>query len=244
LVIAILTPSFRASPFCIAELGAAWSHAGRLIPLIASGMERNDLDGVLTGMVVRHIDDPHALDELHDRVCDELALRTNATTWGAYKTRWLTFIEGQRTATPAVPKTGATSVAACSRDRDHMEVFWTDGSGSISYRWWEEDRNWSDVLIWADPPATHVAAASRAPDDQWLFGVYGVGQLWAARWGYNEERGHRAGVPEWLPGEVAGPLTAVTRDAWHLELMAWTPDGQPCRAWRIDGRWTEWTTDW
>jgi hypothetical protein len=68
LVVALITPTYQTRPVCIAELGAAWSRAGNLIPLTVPGFTRADLDGVLAGMTIRAMDDSAALDELHDRV--------------------------------------------------------------------------------------------------------------------------------------------------------------------------------
>ena len=89
LVVALITPAFRSRPFCIAELGAAWSHVGELFPIRLPEMELDSLDGVLTGMLVRRMDDAGALDELHDRVSDAIGARTSSTTWGKYRDQWL-----------------------------------------------------------------------------------------------------------------------------------------------------------
>ncbi len=55
LVTAIVTPTFQTRPVCVAELGAAWSRTGRLLPIAVPGMERTDLQGVLSGVVVRYL---------------------------------------------------------------------------------------------------------------------------------------------------------------------------------------------
>jgi hypothetical protein len=89
LVIAIVSPAFQARPFCAAELGAAWSRTGQLFPIAVPGLGRADMDGVLTGLVVRELNDPAALDEMHDRVSRALGLTPNVRTWGHYKAEWL-----------------------------------------------------------------------------------------------------------------------------------------------------------
>jgi hypothetical protein len=88
IVVAILTPSFQARPFCIAELGAAWSRIGRLFPIAAPGLERTDLQGVLKGLIVKYLDDSQALDELHEAVCGAAGTNPGATTWNSYKAKW------------------------------------------------------------------------------------------------------------------------------------------------------------
>jgi TIR domain len=53
LVIAIVSPTFQARPFCVAELGAAWSRVGKLFPIAIPGLQHADMQGVLTGLMVR-----------------------------------------------------------------------------------------------------------------------------------------------------------------------------------------------
>lgn len=90
LVIALITPTFKDRPFCIAELSVAWSRVGSLFPLTMPGTKPDDLDGVLSGLLVRSMTDEAALDELHDRICRETEADVEAATWGHYKETWLT----------------------------------------------------------------------------------------------------------------------------------------------------------
>jgi hypothetical protein len=89
LVVAIITPSFQTRPFCIAELGAAWSRVENLFPLALPGLPRGDPEGVLAGMLVPYLDDEHALDLLHERVAKALGISVAPSTWTLYKRRWL-----------------------------------------------------------------------------------------------------------------------------------------------------------
>lgn len=89
LVIAVITPTFQSRPVCIAEMGAAWSRTGKLFPIAVPGMGRVDLEGVLSGVVVRYLDDSAALDELHKTVGDVVGEHSGAPTWGQYKAKWL-----------------------------------------------------------------------------------------------------------------------------------------------------------
>jgi TIR domain len=93
LVIAIITPTFQTRPYCVAELGAAWGRVGRLFPLLAPGVDRNDLDGVLKGMVIGFAHERAALDELHDAVENATGVRVRAATWGSHKERWMTSVD-------------------------------------------------------------------------------------------------------------------------------------------------------
>lgn len=89
LVLAIISPNFQNSHYCIAELGAAWGITGKLHPILTPGTQRTDLDGVLPTLLIQHVDDSEALDELHGRVCDALNLPQKAATWNQRKAEWL-----------------------------------------------------------------------------------------------------------------------------------------------------------
>ena len=93
LVVAILTPSFQTRPYCVAELGAAWSRADLLFPIAAPGVERTDLQGVLKGLIVKYLDNSEALDELHEAVCRAVGTSPGAMTWNSYKAKWLSKVE-------------------------------------------------------------------------------------------------------------------------------------------------------
>jgi histidine-specific SAM-dependent methyltransferase/TIR domain-containing protein len=94
LVIAVITPEFQASSFCVAELGAAWGKVGKLFPLKVPQLDRADLDGVLKGVMIRDVTNGDALDELHDRILAVLGSTSKSSTWSTYKKRWLQAANG------------------------------------------------------------------------------------------------------------------------------------------------------
>jgi hypothetical protein len=114
LVVAIITPTFQTRPFCVAELGAAWSRTGHLFPLALPGMARTSLDGVLDGMMVKYLDESEALDELHDRVVKATSRLSSASTWGRYKAQWLAEVDDH---VKLLPKLRTVSV----EDFDRLE---------------------------------------------------------------------------------------------------------------------------
>lgn len=93
LVVAIITPTYRTRPVCIAELGAAWSRTGSLFPIALPGMARADLDGVLQGLAIRYLDDSAALDELHDTISEKIGSTVKSTTWNRHKQKWFANID-------------------------------------------------------------------------------------------------------------------------------------------------------
>jgi hypothetical protein len=89
LVVAIISPTFQIRPVCVAELGAAWSRTGNLFPIAVPDMPRPDMEGVLQGMAVRYINEPAALDELHETLSVVRGEKSKTTTWGRHKATWL-----------------------------------------------------------------------------------------------------------------------------------------------------------
>ena len=116
LVIALITPTFQTRPYCIAELGAAWSRVGQLFPLCAPGTTGATMDGVLDGMIVRPMDDAGALDELHDRICAVLDQPTGAPTWGKYRAKWLRHVKALPAMSPPPAPNGLVHVNSSNGD--------------------------------------------------------------------------------------------------------------------------------
>jgi hypothetical protein len=90
LVIAVITPTYPTRPVCVAELGAAWGVAGKLLPVLTPGINRDQLDGVFTGMKVDYLDQEKALDEIAGRIAAETGRRPESpASWTRAKQRWL-----------------------------------------------------------------------------------------------------------------------------------------------------------
>jgi len=89
LVVALITPMYLSRPVCMAELGAAWGFSEKLFPLLAPGMKRGDLDGILPSLLIRYVDDRNALDALHDRIGVAIGKSSKASTWSMHSTPWL-----------------------------------------------------------------------------------------------------------------------------------------------------------
>jgi len=123
LVLALITPAFLARPYCLAELGAAWSKVGNLFPLVSRDLDRDRLDGVLAGMAIREIGDESALDELHDRISQARNHTTDAKTWGKYKSKWLARQEDVPAPADAEAASTATALEATHRPHAWGKLF-------------------------------------------------------------------------------------------------------------------------
>ena len=78
-VVSVVTPAFRESEFCLAELGAVWVSVGKAFcPLCTPDVNRGDLRATLAGIQVERIDDDASLADLLQRICSHFAREYNA----------------------------------------------------------------------------------------------------------------------------------------------------------------------
>lgn len=85
IVVAVITPSFLASGFCMSEVGAAWVLAHDFFPLAVPTLDRAELTGVLPGLHVPRMDEDGALDSLNERLCSAMGVTPKASQWGPRK---------------------------------------------------------------------------------------------------------------------------------------------------------------
>jgi predicted nucleotide-binding protein len=135
------------------------------------------------------------------------------------------------------------SMTAVSREPGHLEVFWTQPSGGILYRW-RDGSQWSDQHEWKQPRATSVAAISRAPGDEVLFGRHPNGAIWYAEWVDDGEGSMHAGTPKWLDGPpIEGPIAVSTVYSGGVALVCIADDGRIAQRRLRDGDWSSWHLD-
>jgi hypothetical protein len=78
-VVAVITPAYRESEFCLAELGAVWLAADKsFFPLCVPSIDRSALRATLTGIQVERIDDSSALSAMLQRLCAHFDREHNA----------------------------------------------------------------------------------------------------------------------------------------------------------------------
>ena len=73
-VIALITPNFYGSGFCMCELGVVWIQAKSFIPILVPPLEVGDLKAVLAGLQVLKIGDKADLDELRDEIVKRISI--------------------------------------------------------------------------------------------------------------------------------------------------------------------------
>ncbi|VVM76236.1 hypothetical protein PS673_02037 [Pseudomonas fluorescens] len=78
-VVALITPNYFASQFCLCELGATWAMSHSLFPLVVSPMKFEDVKGVLTGVQLTALDSAEFLSELRDQLIKTLEVAGGKT---------------------------------------------------------------------------------------------------------------------------------------------------------------------
>lgn len=73
-VIALLTPNYFESQFCLSELGAAWARSHELLPLIVPPLAFKEVQGVLLGIQLSPVENASSLTQIRDQLIDILGI--------------------------------------------------------------------------------------------------------------------------------------------------------------------------
>lgn len=83
-VIALITPNYFESQFCLSELGAAWAMSHQLLPLIVPPLRFKDVQGVLLGIQLTPLDNASCLTEIRDQLIETLDIALKNKRLGAH----------------------------------------------------------------------------------------------------------------------------------------------------------------
>jgi len=78
-VVALISPNFYGSPFCMCELGGVWIQAKSFLPVLVPPLEFGHLKAVLSGLQASKISEPEDLDELRDEIVSRLSINEHPT---------------------------------------------------------------------------------------------------------------------------------------------------------------------
>jgi hypothetical protein len=73
-VIALITPRFYSSAYCMCELGGVWIQAKSLVPILVPPLTFSDLKAVLVGVQALKVMEKADLDQLRDDVVERLSI--------------------------------------------------------------------------------------------------------------------------------------------------------------------------
>jgi hypothetical protein len=108
LVVALVTPRYSSSAFCMNELGAAWVLAKRLIPLLVPPVTAAAIAGsLLSDHQSAYLNDASALDEIRDTVGGG----ASTPSWNQHRARFLEQVKAITIDTPALDGVPTTRFA-------------------------------------------------------------------------------------------------------------------------------------
>jgi hypothetical protein len=88
-VIAVVSPQYYNSAFCMCELGATWALAKNFVPLLVPPIDYHDLRGSLFGTQALAITESEKLDSMHTVVVGFAEAPEKVTRWNSRKSQFL-----------------------------------------------------------------------------------------------------------------------------------------------------------
>ena len=88
-VVAVVSPRYYNSAFCMCELGATWALAKDFIPLLVPPVDYSDLRGTLFGTQVLPVDRDEKLDSMHTVIARLTAHPESVVRWNSRKAQFL-----------------------------------------------------------------------------------------------------------------------------------------------------------
>lgn len=101
-VVALITPNFHGSAFCMCELGGVWMQAKSFIPILVPPLEVSDLKAVLAGLQALKITDKGDLDVLRDEIAERISIgKLSTPRWNERKDAFIKALPEILTKLPA-----------------------------------------------------------------------------------------------------------------------------------------------
>jgi hypothetical protein len=117
-VIALLTPNYYASAFCLCELGGTWVLSKDFLPFVTPLAGFGDLKAVLKGIQALRIDQDTDLDEMRDRLNVFAASPTPTPRWSVKKSKFLTGLPAVLASLPKPKTPSASDLKKVTDERD------------------------------------------------------------------------------------------------------------------------------
>lgn len=84
LVVALISPNYLVSQFCMCELGASWAMSHRMLPLLVPPLEYADVQGVLKSTQITRLNDETGMSQFATEVGESLpGIKINIPRWNA-----------------------------------------------------------------------------------------------------------------------------------------------------------------
>ncbi|MFB6456855.1 hypothetical protein ACE38W_16400 [Chitinophaga sp. Hz27] len=137
------------------------------------------------------------------------------------------------------PPAPGTTITSCSRNPNHVDIFWTGNDGKIYSSWWHTGTTWDNHVFQIPgnypPPApgTNVTSISREPNHVDIFWVGDDGKIYSSWWHADTTWDNHVFL---IPGEYPAPeagtnITSVSREPNHLDIFWIGNDGKIYSSW-------------
>lgn len=113
LVVAVISPAYYESTFCVCELGAAWAMQHSLFPVVVPPLTYGELQGVISKTQGGYINEGAKIDNLRDRVLTVLGIAPVATAlWNDKRDQFLVKMDELLADRPPLKKVPASDLEA------------------------------------------------------------------------------------------------------------------------------------
>ncbi|MGE6385449.1 toll/interleukin-1 receptor domain-containing protein [Pseudomonas sp. NPDC078416] len=131
-VVALITPNYLASQFCLCELGATWAMYHSLFPLLVKPLTFEDVKGVLTGAQLTEINSATRLSELRDQLNSTLGLTgKNTARWESKRDVFLKGLPKILKKLPSHQQVSAAAHAKVVSDLDDARQYIADQEADL-----------------------------------------------------------------------------------------------------------------
>lgn len=120
-VVALVTPQYYDSAFCLCETGAAWASNKQFVPLLTPPISYHDLRGALYGKQGMLINDPQKLDALLDQLRHLVQHEPSTTRWNRRRDEFLKDLPSLLAAMKPLGSITAAEGDKLKQERDHYQ---------------------------------------------------------------------------------------------------------------------------
>lgn len=129
IVVALISPQYYSSAFCMCELGATWALTKNFLPLLIPPVDYDDLRGTLGGVQVLPINDDTKLDTVFETLGQVTENRQKVVRWNNRKRKFLEELPGilKDLKSPAIVTRAEFNKIVTQRDEYKSEFEKADG---------------------------------------------------------------------------------------------------------------------
>ncbi len=131
-VIAVISPQYYASAFCMCELGATWAMTKNFIPLLVPPVTYSDLRGSLFGSQALPIHDDKKLDAMHSIIVPLAGNAEKVARWNSRKAQFLKQLPELLKALKLVTTLSANEANQLRTERDEYKTEFEKADAEIA----------------------------------------------------------------------------------------------------------------